>query len=95
MAGLIETVATADHLLIDNVAVCPVFQGRGFGRMLLGRAEELAKASDHAEIRLYTDKLFAGNIGLYQRRGYRIDREETRTGGIIVHMAKRLGNDLR
>ena len=73
----------------------PVFQRRGFGRLLLGRAEVLAAASGHGEIRLYTNKLFAENIGLYQRRGYRIDREEAWTGGVIVHMAKPLGDEPR
>ena len=73
----------------------PVFQRRGFGRLLLGRAEVLAAASGHGEIRLYTNKLFAENIGLYKRRGYRIDREEAWTGGVIVHMAKRLGDEPR
>ncbi len=90
MAGLIETVPKADHLLIENVAVSPTFQGRGFGRMLLVRAEELAAAAGDGEIRLYTNKLFAENISLYQHRGYRVDREEPWTGGTIVHMAKRL-----
>ena len=95
MAGLIETVTKADHLLIENVAVSPAFQGRGFGRLLLGRAEELAAASGLGEIRLYTNKLFADNIGLYQKLGYRTGREETWTGGVIVHMAKRLGDEPR
>ena len=95
MAGLIETVAKADHLLIENVAVSPAFQGRGFGRLLLDRGEELAAASGHGEIRLYTNKLFAQNISLYQKRGYKIDREETWAGGVIVHMAKRFGDEPR
>ena len=95
LAGLIETVAQADHLLIENVAVAPAHQGRGLGRMLLGHAEELAAAAGHAEIRLYINTLFAENISLYENRGYRIDREETWTGGVIVHMAKRLGDEAR
>ena len=90
--GLIETVAKADHLLIQNVAVSPAFQGRGFGRLLLDRAEELTAAAGLGEIRLFTNKLFAENVSLYHRRGYRIDREETWTGGVIVHMAKRLAD---
>ena len=32
LAALIETIREADHLLIENVAVAPAFQGRGFGR---------------------------------------------------------------
>ena len=63
--------------------------------MLLGQAEGLAAAAGHAEVRLYTNKLFAENLRLYQKRGYRIDREETWAGGVIVHMAKRFGNETR
>ena len=38
LAGLIELVPEADHLLIDNVAVLPEFQGCGYGRRLIARA---------------------------------------------------------
>ena len=91
LAALIETVAKADHLLIQNVAVSPELQGRGFGRQLLAHAEKLAASLGHAEIRLYTNKLFAANLVLYGRLGYRVDREEEFKGGIAVHMSKRLG----
>ena len=90
LAALIETVVETDHLLIENVAVSPAFQGRGLGRLLLAHAEQIAVASGYAEVRLYTNKLFAANITLYQRLGYRIDREESLNGGTAVRMSKRL-----
>jgi ribosomal protein S18 acetylase RimI-like enzyme len=90
LAGLIETIAAADHLLIENVAVAPAFQGRGLGRRLMAHAERLAEAAGHRELRLYTNKRFAGNVRLYRRLGYRIDREETLPIGIAVHMSKPL-----
>jgi ribosomal protein S18 acetylase RimI-like enzyme len=88
LAALIETVAETDHLLIENVAVAPAFQGQGLGRVLLAHAEQLAAQSGYAELRLYTNKLFAANVALYQRLGYRIDREESLNGGTAVHMSK-------
>ncbi|MFO1159822.1 MAG: GNAT family N-acetyltransferase [Reyranellaceae bacterium] len=91
LAALIETVAGPDHLLIENVAVAPAFQGRGLGRTLVAHAERLAAASGLAEVRLYTNKLFTANVALYQRLGYRIDREESLNGGTAVHMSKRPG----
>ena len=88
LAALIETIKEADHLLIENVAVSPAFQGRGLGRRLMAHAEELAASSGFAEIRLYTNKRFAENVELYLRLGYRVDREEVLPGGIAVHMSK-------
>jgi ribosomal protein S18 acetylase RimI-like enzyme len=87
LVGLIEMIPEDDHLLIENVAVSPEYQGRGFGRYLMAHAEQVAASIGQFEIRLYTNKLFSGNIGLYKKLGYRIDREETWSGGIVVHMS--------
>ena len=88
LAALIETIAEADHLLIENVAVSPAFQGRGLGRKLMAHAEQLAASAGYREVRLYTNKLFAENVQLYSQLGYQVDREEEFTGGIVVHMSK-------
>ena len=42
LAALVETIPKTNHLLIENVAVSPAFQGRGYGRKLMAYAEELA-----------------------------------------------------
>jgi ribosomal protein S18 acetylase RimI-like enzyme len=91
LAALIETIAEADHLLVENVAVSPSFQGRGLGRKLMAHAEKLAAASGFGDIRLYTNKRFAENIELYRKLGYRMDREEVLAVGVAVHMSKRIG----
>jgi ribosomal protein S18 acetylase RimI-like enzyme len=88
LAALIETIAEADHLLVENLAVSPAFQGRGLGRKLMAHAEQIAASLGHGEIRLYTNKLFAQNIELYRKLGYRIDREEVLEIGVAVHMSK-------
>ncbi len=90
LAALIETVQEADHLLIENVAVSPAFQGRGLGSKLLAHAEAVAASLGCDEIRLYTNSLFAMNVQLYRRRGYHVDREEAFKGGVTVHMSKQL-----
>ncbi len=89
--GLIETVGQADHLLIENVAVAPAWQGQGIGRALLAHAERLAAAQGCRELRLYTNKAFAENVALYRRVGYRVDREEASALGITVYMSKAPG----
>jgi GNAT superfamily N-acetyltransferase len=59
LAALIEMIPEADHLLIENVAVSPAFQGRGLGRKLMAHAEQVAATLGHSEVKLYTNKLFA------------------------------------
>jgi GNAT superfamily N-acetyltransferase len=92
LAALIETIAKVDHLLIENVAVSPPFQGRGLGRKVMAHAEKVAASLGFSETKLYTNKLFAENIQLYRMLGYRVDREEGFTGGVVVHMSKSIGS---
>jgi GNAT superfamily N-acetyltransferase len=90
-AALIEMAPRADHLLIVNVAVAPNYQGKGYGRALMAHAEEVARSLSLNEMRLYTNVLFAENLRLYSRLGYRVDREEQHPQfGVTVYMSKRL-----
>lgn len=89
LVALIETVRERDELLIVNVAVKPSMQKRGLGLKLLAHAEALAAAQGLRGTRLYTNKMMADNIALYERIGYIIEREEEISSGRIrVHMAK-------
>jgi ribosomal protein S18 acetylase RimI-like enzyme len=92
LVGLIETIEQPDHLLIENVAVAPLFQGRGLGRRLMAHAEELAATQGLGEIRLYTNARFETNIALYRGLGYRIDREDQSVLGVTIYMSKRIGS---
>jgi ribosomal protein S18 acetylase RimI-like enzyme len=87
----VETVDKGDHWLIENLAVHPDFQGRGFGKRMLAHAETQAAEANIVEMRLYTNKLFAENIRFYRSRDYQIDREEPYKGGVITHMSKVIG----
>jgi len=87
LAALIETIPEADHLLIENVAVSPGFQHRGHGRRLIAHAEGLAVSLGYREARLYTNRLFAENVRLSLKLGYRVDREGAFKGrGVVAHM---------
>ena len=90
LVALIELVLEADQLLIENVAVLPVFQGQGYGRQLLAHAETVAASRGLSAVRLYTNPLFTGNVQLYGRLGYQVDREEPFKGGFTVYMSKQL-----
>jgi len=90
LAALIETVPQGDELLIENVAVRPAFQRRGYGVRLLKLAETLAIEAGLKGARLYTNKLMAANVSLYRSLGYAIEREETLGDRTAVHMVKPL-----
>nr|WP_314075423.1 GNAT family N-acetyltransferase [uncultured Roseococcus sp.] len=92
LLALIETIPQADHLLIENLAVRPEAQGKGLGDRLLRHAETLARALGFAELRLYTNALFAENIAFYARRGFEeTHRAEMVPGSVTVFMRRRLG----
>jgi ribosomal protein S18 acetylase RimI-like enzyme len=88
LAALIEMIPEGEWLLIENVAVAPIFQRRGFGRALLEQAEQIARAQRLKGVRLYTNKLFQSNIDFYSRYGFAVDREESFKGGTTVYMCK-------
>jgi len=90
LAALIEMIAEAECLLIENVAVSPAFQGQGLGRRLMAHAEHVAVSLGRGRTRLYANKLFAENIRLYTKLGYRVDREEPFRDGTRVYMSKKL-----
>ena len=92
LKALIETIPHPDHLFVENVAVAPEAQGRGYGRLLLDHAEGVARSLRLLEMRLLTNRAFASNVQLYLRCGYTIDREEPFKEGFTVYMSKRLGS---
>ena len=90
LVALIECILKPDHLLIENLAVSPDCQGNGYGRRLMAHAEDLARAMGQAEVRLYTNKLFAENVAFYHKLGYRLDGETAFKGGLVVHMSRHI-----
>ena len=76
VAAMIVLLRRDDHLLLDNIAVRPDRQGRGFGRRLIAFAEAETQRLGFSEIRLYTHRTMTENIALYTRLGF----EETGRG---------------
>ncbi len=70
LLGLIVLKQQPDHLLIDNVAVDPDHQGRGFGRLLMDFAQGEARRLGLAELRLVTNQVMVRNIALYRHLGF-------------------------
>jgi GNAT superfamily N-acetyltransferase len=86
--GIVETVVRDDHLWIENIAVAPTHQGKGYGQQLLNHAECLAKTAAKTETRLLTNGAFQTNIALYHKHGYLITSTEPFMGGTTVYMKK-------
>jgi ribosomal protein S18 acetylase RimI-like enzyme len=88
--GVVVLIEEPDHLLIENVAVFPEFQGRGHGHRLLEFAEQSARAAGYREVRLYTNVKMTENIALYARVGYEETERRVEVGYSRVFMSKRL-----
>ena len=88
LVGLVEMIPRENDLLIENVCVDPAEQGAGLGRFLVAHAEDETRRLGHSVIRLYTNKLFAANLGFYRGLGYEVEREEPFRGGTTVYFRK-------
>ncbi|OEH92794.1 GNAT family N-acetyltransferase [Bacillus solimangrovi] len=67
------------YTTVANVAVHPVYQGKGLGRSLLELAEAEAKLRGDIELRLATHVLLTENISYYLHLGWiEFDRDNTR-----------------
>ncbi len=90
VAGVLVLIPAADYLLLDNIAVAPARQRRGYGKMLLGFAEAEAAGRGYGELRLYTHALMHENIAIYRAQGWQ-EYARGRDGGYDrVFMRKRL-----
>ena len=91
LAGVIELIPAADHMLLENIAIKPAQQRQGLGRRLMAHVEALTRARGLPMVRLYTNKAFDTNLKFYAKLGYTLEREEAlQKGGFLVHFAKKV-----
>ncbi|MGF9764365.1 GNAT family N-acetyltransferase [Microvirga sp. 0TCS3.31] len=90
IVGVLVLVPEPDTMLLDNVAIAPSAQGRGYGRLLLDFAEQEARRQGFGAIRLYTNSLMTENLRLYPRRGYVETHRGREKGFSRVYMTKQL-----
>jgi N-acetylglutamate synthase-like GNAT family acetyltransferase len=93
IVGALVTEDRADHLLLETVAVAPDAQGRGYGRLLLDRAESDAAELGLTEVRLYTNEAMTENLTFYPRHGYRERGRAIEDGYRRVYFSKTVRND--
>lgn len=90
LAGVLVLEDGPDCFLLDNIAVRPDRQGRGFGRVLLDFAEAEARRCGWDAVTLYTNALMTQNIAIYTARGYVETERRTEQGFQRVYMEKPL-----
>ena len=78
--------------MLDNIALSPSHQRRGFGRRLLEFAEAEALRQGYEEIRLYTHETMTENQRLYTAIGYKETGRATEVGYERVFMRKKLSD---
>lgn len=90
VAGVLVLIPEDGCMLLDNVAVSPTAQGKGYGRLLLDHAEASARSLGFPRIRLYTQVIMTENQAIYARRGYIETHRAEEKGLHRVYMQKPL-----
>jgi ribosomal protein S18 acetylase RimI-like enzyme len=88
LVGVVVLTERPESFLLQNVAVAPSAQGKGYGRRLITFAEDEARQRGFTEIQLYTHVLMVENIALYQHLGFREIGRIHEHGFDRVYMAK-------
>ncbi len=77
-------------LLVENVAVQPACQGRGFGRKLMDFAEQFARNIGLDEVHLYTNERMTENLDFYASLGFQELSRREEDGYRRVFLGKKL-----
>jgi ribosomal protein S18 acetylase RimI-like enzyme len=70
VVGVLVIRPAGETLELENVAVEPADQGRGYGRELIAFAERRALELGLESVSLYTNEAMVENLRLYPRLGY-------------------------
>jgi ribosomal protein S18 acetylase RimI-like enzyme len=70
IVGYMVAAADGDAYVIDDIAIDPTLQGRGFGRQLMKHAMWQAKYLHLPFVRLYTNAAMTENLAMYAHLGF-------------------------
>lgn len=79
-----------DRMFLENLAIDPSMQGRGYGRQLMDLVEREAVRSKLTGVSLYTNVLMHENLELYRALGYQETDRRREDGFDRVYFLKRL-----
>ncbi|KAL7805527.1 acyl-CoA N-acyltransferase [Trichoderma aethiopicum] len=82
--------AEGDAVTVNNLVVEPAAQGRGYGRVLMDFAEEVAREKGLSCVSLFTNVKMHENVGLYLKLGYEETGRRTEDGYERVYFRKQL-----
>jgi ribosomal protein S18 acetylase RimI-like enzyme len=87
----LPTSSSTTALEINNLAIHPASQGKGYGKLLLRFAEDVAKEKGLGSCCLYTNVKMIENVALYGRLGYKETGRFSQDGFERVGFVKVLG----
>jgi N-acetylglutamate synthase-like GNAT family acetyltransferase len=93
IVGALVTQDRGDHLLLETIAVASSAQGKGYGRLLLERAELDAAELGLSEVRLCTNEAMTENLTFYPRHDYRETGRALQDGFRRVYFSKTVGHN--
>jgi len=79
-----------DSIKVNNLVVDPSAQGRGYSRVLMDHAEDMARAQGLAAVTLFTNEKMHENIALYTKIGFTETGRKTEDGFNRVFFRKSL-----
>ena len=88
IAGVLDLALADDHVMVENIAVHPVHQGKGLGMRLLAQAEVRAQEAGLRTIRLYTHEKMTENVAYYRTLGFSVSERRKLDGFRRVFMEK-------
>lgn len=88
VVGMVVLSPQEDHLYLGNMAVPPQFQRKGYAKIILTYAEEIAKKKGLHEMRLFTTQEIPHLQEIYVKYGY----EETHKEDHLIFFRKLLKN---
>lgn len=88
--GLVVLIPEEKTMLLDNVAVRPEAQGKGYGNRLIAFAEDQARTAGYDSIRLFTHELMTENQARYKYLGFVETHRGEEKGLKRVYMTKPL-----
>ena len=93
VVGVIVMFIAEDHILLDNAAVPPEWQGRGLSRRFSALAKREARRHGIDTLRLYTNAKMTKNLELYRKRGWVEVARRAEAGYDRVYMERKLGDE--